>query len=58
MNKKTFEIILRVLIVVGITMASFIFIYYLFKLTYPFIIAAFLVVLVNPLINFVVLLAL
>lgn len=52
MNKKSLTILLRALIVLSIIIVSAIIIYYFFKLLYPFIIAAFIVILINPIINF------
>lgn len=52
MNKKSLAIMLRILIVLSIVVLSGVFIYYFFKLLYPFIIATLLVVLINPIIKF------
>lgn len=51
MNNKTLGIFLRSLIVLATTVLVIVIIYFFFKLFYPFIIAALLVALINPLIN-------
>src|SRR5699024_3867625 len=52
MNKKTLAVLTRALIVLTVTVLSAIIIYYFFKLMYPFIIGALLVMLINPIIRF------
>src|SRR5690625_4742591 len=52
MNKKTLAILIRALIVIAVAVLSAIIVYYFFKLFYPFIIGTFIVMLINPIINF------
>lgn len=52
MNKQKINILLRLLIVIAIIFLSVLIIFYGLKLLYPFVIAIFIVLLINPIINF------
>ena len=52
MNRKNLDRTIRFLLVIGIVTGSILFLYYMSKVTYPFLIAIAIALLINPIVRF------